>query len=108
MNIVKFNKEIPRFIEYFINKEKHFLYRINPENYNDKNFRFYMEWFIYALDDYMKKQYDIEKFFANMFLNNYSLDITFSIYIMSKEFRERVMNCILEYKSKYEKEYIYS
>lgn len=107
MNIIKLKKRIPKFIEYFIKKEKDFLYIMNPESYDNKNFKFYMEWFSYALDDYMKNEYDIEKFFAKMFSNNYSLDITFSIYIMSKEFRERVMNCIIDYKSKYQKEHIY-
>lgn len=96
-----------KFIDFFINKEKNFLYRLNEQAFNSKDFDFYIKWFICSIYDYMQKEYDIEEKFIFFFTNNFSLNIRFSAYIMNKNFRQRVMNDIIEYKNKYGKEHIY-
>lgn len=103
---MKTNKNI-KFIDFFIKKERNFLYRLNAEAFNHKDFKFYIGWFIYAIDDYMQEEYDIEEQFKYFFTNNYNLNIIFFIYIMSSNFRQRVMNDIIEYKKKYGREHIY-
>lgn len=96
-----------QFIDYFIAKEKNFLYRLNAEAFYDKDFKFYIAWYIYAIDDYMNNNYNIEERFIFFFTNNFNLNIKFFIYIMNADFRQRVINDILEYKRKYRKENIY-
>lgn len=103
---MKTRKDI-KFIDFFISKEKEFLIGLNAEAFNNKDFKFYIEWFIYAIDEYMQKEYDIEKQFIFFFTNNFSLNIIFFIYIMNGNFRQRVMDNIIEYKNKYRKEHIY-
>lgn len=95
------------FVDYFIKKERNFLIRLNAEAFNNTDFKFYIGWYIYAIDDYMQKEYDLEKTFIYFFTNNFSLNIIFFIYIMSSDFRKRVMGDIIEYKEIYGKEHIY-
>lgn len=94
------------FVDYFINKEKDFLYKICPEAFGHKDFRFYMEWFIIAIYDNSNNEYDIESRFTDYFCNNFSLNIIFFTYIISDEFRKRVEKDIEEYKKKYHKKRI--
>lgn len=96
------------FIDYFIEKERNFLSNINIEACKNKDFRFYMSWFVYSIDEYMKKQYDIEKDFSDNFINNKNLNIIFLTFIMNENFRKRVIEDIIEYKYKYNKESIYA
>lgn len=96
-----------KFINFFIKKEKKFLVNLNAEAFYNKDFKFYIEWFIYAIDDYTREEYNIEEKFIYFFTNNFNLNIIFIIYIMSKDFRQRVMKDIIEYKNKYGKEHIY-
>lgn len=108
MNKIQFKtKNETKFIDYFISKERDFLYSLNPKAFNDKDFRFYMEWYICAIDEYMQESYDIEERFTFFFTNNFNLNIIFFIYIMSANFRNRVIDDIAEYKQKYGKENIY-
>ena len=105
MNI-KVKKEV-KFIDFFINKEKDYLIKLNMEAFYNKDFKFYIEWFIYSIDEYMQKQYDIEKQFTYLFMNNLNLNIIFFVYIMSENFRKKVIANILEYKKIYNKTNIY-
>lgn len=97
------NKE---FIDYFIAKEKEFLLSISSPAYYDKDFRFYMEWFILAIYDNMQDEYNIEERFTYYFTNNFSLNIMFFTYIVCDEFRSRVKKDIIEYEKKYNVEHI--
>lgn len=94
------------FIDYFIEKERNFLSNINIEAYKNKDFKFYISWFIYSIDEYMKEQYDIEKNFSDNFTNNKSLNIIFLTFIMSENFRNKVIEDIIEYKHIYNKDSI--
>lgn len=105
MNI-KVKKEV-KFIDFFINKERDYLIKLNTEAFYSKDFKFYMEWFIYSIDEYVRKEYDIEKQFIYFFMNNFNLNIIFFIYIMSENFRKKVIEDILEYKKIYNKSNIY-
>lgn len=96
-----------KFIDFFIKKERNFLFNLNAEAFYHKDFKFYIGWFIYAIDDYTREEYDIKERFIYFFTNNLNLDIIFFIYIMSGDFRQRVINDIKEYKSQYGKEHIY-
>lgn len=96
-----------KFIDFFIEKEKSYLLRLNAEAFYNKYFKFYIGWFIYAIDDYTREKYDIEKQFIYFFTNNFNLNIIFFIYIMSKDFRQKVIDDIAEYKDKYGREHIY-
>lgn len=96
-----------KFLRYFLRKEKHFLINFNMETYKSNDFKFYMSWFIHAINDYMYKKYDIEEFFSYMFCNNCNLNIVYLPYILSSEFRTRVMETITEYKQKYKIEQIF-
>lgn len=96
-----------KFIDFFIKKEKDFLFNLNTEAFYNKDFKFYIGWFIYAIDDYTREKYDIEKRFIYFFTNNFNLNIIFIVYIMSGNFRQRVINDIIEYKKKYRKDHIY-
>lgn len=97
------NKE---FIDFFIKKEKTFLYKVSPLAFEHKDFRFYMKWFALSIYDNITDKYDIEKRFTYYFCNNLSLNIIFFTYIVNCEFREKVLMAIIEYKEKYHKEYI--
>ena len=102
MNKIKLrNKQENKFIDYFISKEREFLFSINADAFYDKDFKFYMGWFIYAINDYMEEKYDIEERFIYFFVNNYSLNINFFPYMMNEEFIKRVMEDIREYKREY-------
>lgn len=108
MNILKYyRKKDNLFVDYFIEKEKDFLKSINIEAYNDSKFKFYMGWFIYAINDYTQEQYDITEKFTYFFLNNFTLDIRFFVYIISEDFRNLVIKDIDIYKRKFRKENIY-
>lgn len=96
-----------KFLRYFLRKEKKFLINFNIETYKSTDFKFYMSWFIHAINDYMNKNYDIEEFFSYMFCNNCNLNIVYLPYILSSEFRKRVMEAITEYKQKYKIEQIF-
>lgn len=106
MNKIKTKNNI-RFIDFFVSKEEQFLIRLNAEAFKNKDFKFYIEWFVYAIYDHMQEEYDIEKQFTFFFTNNFNLNIIFFIYIMNDEFRQRVKNDIIEYKNKFRKEHIY-
>ena len=66
-----------KFLRYFLKKEKDFLMNFNIEAYKSDDFKFYMSWFIYAINDYIDKSYDIEKFFSYSFCNNCNLNIIY-------------------------------
>lgn len=108
MNGLKYySKKNNLFVEYFIEKEKNFLSRLNFEAYKDEMLNFYIGWFAYAINDYIEKKYDILERFKYFFLNNDSLDIKFYTYIMNAEFRNLVIRDIQIYKQKYRKDNIY-
>lgn len=107
MNKTKQKNNEYQIIEYFVSKEKNFLYNMNAEAFRDKDFKFYIGWFIFALNDYMEKEYDIQERFTYFFMNNFSLNIIFFTYILSGEFRKRAITAISEYKNKFKKETIY-
>lgn len=96
-----------KFLRYFLKKEKDFLMNFNIEAYKSDDFKFYMSWFIYAINDYIDKSYDIEKFFSYIFCNNGNLNIIYLPYILSADFRKRVIGAITEYKQKYKTEQIF-
>lgn len=100
-------KEKENFIEFFLEKEKTFLYNMNPVAFKHEDFRFYMEWFIYSIDDSLREKYDIKERFEYFFTNNYSLNIIFFVYIISDKFINKVIEDIEEYKRLYKKEHIY-
>ena len=104
MNIISSNDK--GFIDYFITKEKVFLYNICPAAFEHEDFKFYIEWFIDAIYDNSNNEYDIEKRFTYYFCNNFSLNIIFFTYIVSNKFRKRVEKDIEEYKRKYHKKHI--
>ncbi len=108
MNITKLTKKSDnRFISDFIKNEKDLLLTINSIALNCKDFSFYIGWFLYAINDYIEENYDIQERFIYFFLNNYTLDIMFFPYIMNKEFREKAEKYIIKCKQKYGEEYIY-
>lgn len=95
------------FVNNFIEEEKDFLFSINSEAFYEKRFPFYIGWFLYTINYYMKEKNNIQKEFEYFFYNNYSLDISFFPYIMNKEFREKAQKYIVDYKKKYGEEKIY-
>lgn len=94
------------FIDYFIAKEKGFLYNICPTAFRHKDFKFYMEWFIAAICDNNNNEYNIEERFTYYFCNNFSLNVIFFTYIVSDKFRKKVEKRIKEYERKYHKKHI--
>ena len=50
-----------KFLRYFLKKEKDFLMNFNIEAYKSDDFKFYMSWFIYAINDYIDKNYNIDE-----------------------------------------------
>lgn len=97
----------PKFIDYFIAKEQKFLFKISPSAFLDEDFKFYISWFIYAIDDYMKEKYDIQKHFAHIFNENIQLNTIFFNYIIHSEFIPKVQQRIIEYKQRYNTDNIY-
>ena len=51
-----------KFLRYFLKKEKHFLMDFNIAAYKSDDFKFYMSWFIHAINDYMDKNYNIDEY----------------------------------------------
>lgn len=98
--------EVVCFFDYFIEKEKNFLLSINSNIFQEENFKFYIEWFCYAINDYIEQNYDITQRFIDFF-NNCNLNQTFFTYINNNEFRNRVIEDIAEYKLLYKKDSIY-
>jgi len=90
-----------KFLRYFLKKEKDFLMNFNIEAYKSDDFKFYMSWFIYAINDYIDKNYNIDEYFSYIFCNNGNLNIIYLPYILSADFRKRVIGAITEYKQKY-------
>ena len=91
----------------FLKKEKDFLMNFNIEAYKSDDFKFYMSWFIYAINDYIDKNYNIDEYFSYIFCNNGNLNIIYLPYILSADFRKRVIGAITEYKQKYKTEQIF-
>ena len=96
-----------KFLRYFLKKEKYFLMNFNIEAYKSDDFKFYMSWFIYAINDYIDKNYNIDEYFSYIFCNNGNLNIIYLPYILSADFRKRVIGAITEYKQKYKTEQIF-
>ena len=96
-----------KFLRYFLKKEKDFLMNFNIEAYKSDDFKFYMSWFIYAINDYIDKNYNIDEYFSYIFCNNGYLNIIYLPYILSADFRKRVIGAITEYKQKYKTEQIF-
>lgn len=96
-----------KFLRYFLRKEKIFLMNFNIEAYKSDDFEFYMSWFIYAINDYIDKNYNIDEYFSYIFCNNGNLNIIYLPYILSADFRKRVIGAITEYKQKYKTEQIF-
>ena len=96
-----------KFLRYFLKKEKDFLMNFNIEAYKSDDFKFYMSWFIYAINDYIDKNYNIDEYFSYIFCNNGNLNIIYLPYILSADFRKRVRGAITEYKQKYKTEQIF-
>ena len=96
-----------KFLRYFLKKEKDFLMNFNIEAYKSADFKFYMSWFIYAINDYIDKNYNIDEYFSYIFCNNGNLNIIYLPYILSADFRKRVIGAITEYKQKYKTEQIF-
>ena len=96
-----------KFLRYFLKKEKHFLMDFNIAAYKSDDFKFYMSWFIHAINDYMDKNYNIDEYFSSIFCNNGNLNIIYLPYILSADFRKRVIGAITEYKQKYKTEQIF-
>lgn len=105
MNFIK-QKKIS-FIDYFIKKEKEFLKQLSPQAFEHKDFRFYISWFVFAIDSSGSKEDNIVEQFKNHFCNNFELNIIFLPYIVNDNFRKIVIVDIDKYKSKYKKENIY-
>ena len=55
-----------KFLRYFLKKEKDFLMNFNIEAYKSDDFKFYMSWFIYAINDYIDKNFNEIKKYANI------------------------------------------
>ena len=96
-----------KFLRYFLKKEKDFLMNFNIEAYKSDDFKFYMSWFIYAINDYIDKYYNIDEYFIYIYFNNGNLNIIYLPYILSADFRKRVIGAITEYKQKYKTEQIF-
>ena len=96
-----------KFLRNFLKKEKDFLMNFNIEAYKSDDFKFYMSWFIYAINDYIDKNYNIDEYFSYIFCNNGNLNIIYLPYILSADFRKRVIGAITEYKQKYKTEQIF-
>ena len=96
-----------KFLRYFLKKEKDFLMNFNIEAYKSDDFKFYMSWFIYAINDYIDKNYNIDEYFSYIFCNNGNLNIIYLPYILSADFRKRVIGAITESKQKYKTEQIF-
>lgn len=96
-----------KFLRYFLKKEKHFLTDFNIAAYKSDDFKFYMSWFIHAINDYMDKNYNIDEYFSSIFCNNGNLNIIYLPYILSAEFRKRVIEAITEYKQRYKTDQIF-
>ena len=96
-----------KFLRYFLKKEKDFLMNFNIEAYKSDDFKFYMSLFIYAINDYIDKNYNIDEYFSYIFCNNGNLNIIYLPYILSADFRKRVIGAITEYKQKYKTEQIF-
>ena len=100
MNTILEQNEV-KFVEYFIEKEKKFLLKLNSRAYYHKDFKFYIGWFICAINDYIQHEYDIEDNFAFYFNDNCNLNTIFAVYIFNKEFIEKVIKAISEYTNHY-------
>ena len=96
-----------QFLRYFLKKEKDFLMNFNIKAYKSDDFKFYMSWFIYGFYDYIDKNYTIDEYFSYIFCNNGNLNIIYLPYILSADFRKRVIGAITEYKQKYKTEQIF-
>lgn len=96
----KEHKEM-QFIDYFIKKEEVFLLKLNSKAFYHKDFKFYIGWFICAINDYIQHEYDIEDNFAFYFNDNCNLNTIFAVYIFNKEFIEKVIKAISEYTNHY-------
>ena len=101
------NVVIKNFVDFFIVKEKKFLFHISPHAYENKDFRFYIEWFLNAIYDSMNKDYDVQEHLKYWFINNLNLNIIFLTYVVSDEFISRAKKDIEEYKQIFNKEYIF-
>ena len=85
-----------KFLRYFLKKEKDFLMNFNIEAYKSDDFKFYMSWFIYAINDYIDKNYNIDEYFSYIFCNNGNLNIIYLPYILSADFSKRVIGAITD------------
>ena len=99
-----------KFVNYFIKKEKKFLYKIDPKLYRNKEFEFYIGWFIDAIQFYMitidsneKDGWNLEKTFTELFNeeDNDCCDKRFLIYIRTPDFKLKVVTNMVEYLIKY-------
>lgn len=106
--ILKYMKQEERFTNFFIKRNKNYLMSFNPKTYQDKDFKFYIGWFIFAINDEMNdKQFNLIPMMIELFLSNNNLNIIYFPYIISKNFRELVKNEITFYKKYYDKSSIY-
>lgn len=100
--------DTPSFVNYFMKKEKYFLYKIDPKLYRNEKLEFYIGWFIDAIQFYMitiEEGWNIDKTFTELFneANDDYYDKRFLIYIRTPDFKLKVVKNLVEYLIKYNK-----
>lgn len=104
----KYTKQEEKFTRFFLKRNKTYLMNFNPQTYQDKDFKFYISWFIFAINEEMNdNKFKLLPMMIKFFITNSNLNIIYFPYIISQNFRNLVKDEIKFYKKHYNKSSIY-